>query len=589
MAKITEYPVTTEIASDDVLLVDGAGGTRGLSVSGFSEAVANNIVNSTAITGLVADIKADIQEKGDEVIASIPQDYTALQGEVSDLKSDLNTELYGNPVSLSGAIPFSFISANDSCILSLSDYTSKKAFISNKNLFPQFPALVSNGVTLTPNADGSITLSGTSTGAATFQLSANVMPTVGDGTFTLSANNTVAIGDDLTYIQPSINGSYGAIVCKLNSVDAAETFTLGENDRITAIRIRISSGVVLPDNYKLYIQLEEGTQKTQFIDHKGYVLDITQETTVASCYVGYNYVTAQVGVTGTVAYTGREGGINDEIAELDERVTVLENAPVPSYKKFTGKKIVCFGDSITGNFPAPDDYPSMIAEITGATVYNAGFGGCCMSDNGQTRRLFTMCRLTDAIVAGDFTAQRNSGVSITYAGTSIDYVPERLTMLEGLNWNDIDYITIAYGTNDWNSNYGLDNSEDLLDTTTYIGAFRYSIEKLLTAYPHLKVMPITPLWRWWDTNTGMPSEIQSDYIDSNDYAKGTGYKLWQYGDALVAAAKLYHVPTFDLYWNCMMFKQNRLEYFNASDGTHPKLEGRELMAELISAHMESVY
>ena len=89
MAKITEYPVTTEIANDDVLLVDGAGGTRGLSVSGFSEAVANKIVDSTAITGLVADIKADIQEKGNEVIDSIPSDYTALQGEVSDLKSEI--------------------------------------------------------------------------------------------------------------------------------------------------------------------------------------------------------------------------------------------------------------------------------------------------------------------------------------------------------------------------------------------------------------------------------------------------------------------------------------------------------------------
>ena len=102
-------------------------------------------------------------------------------------------------------------------------------------------------------------------------------------------------------------------------------------------------------------------------------------------------------------------------------------------------------------------------------------------------------------------------------------------------------------------------------------------------------MPITPLWRWWDTNTGMPSEIQADYIDSNDYAKGTGYKLWQYGDALVEASKMYHIPVFDLYWNCMMFKHNRFQYFNTTDGTHPKLEGRKLMAEIISAHMESVY
>lgn len=89
MAKITEYPVVSEIANDDVLLVDGELGTRGLSVSGFSEAVAENIVGSTAITGLVADIKSDIQDAGDDVIASIPQDYSALSADVNDLKSNL--------------------------------------------------------------------------------------------------------------------------------------------------------------------------------------------------------------------------------------------------------------------------------------------------------------------------------------------------------------------------------------------------------------------------------------------------------------------------------------------------------------------
>ena len=90
MAKITEYPVVTEIQDDDVLLVDGENGTRGLSVSGFSEAVADKIVESTAITGLVADIKEEIQDAGDDVIASIPQDYTELTAEVDDLKSNLN-------------------------------------------------------------------------------------------------------------------------------------------------------------------------------------------------------------------------------------------------------------------------------------------------------------------------------------------------------------------------------------------------------------------------------------------------------------------------------------------------------------------
>ena len=110
MAKITEYPVVTEIQDDDVLLVDGENGTRGLSVSGFSEAVADKIVESTAITGLVADIKEEIQDAGDAVIASIPQDYTELTAEVDDLKSnlgdsngritDVNKEIGYNKISL---------------------------------------------------------------------------------------------------------------------------------------------------------------------------------------------------------------------------------------------------------------------------------------------------------------------------------------------------------------------------------------------------------------------------------------------------------------------------------------------------------
>lgn len=90
MARITDYPVVTDIQDDDVLLVDGDLGTRGLSVSGFSDAVADNIMESTTVTGLVADITSAIEAKGEEVLDSIPQDYTELSAEVDDLKGDLD-------------------------------------------------------------------------------------------------------------------------------------------------------------------------------------------------------------------------------------------------------------------------------------------------------------------------------------------------------------------------------------------------------------------------------------------------------------------------------------------------------------------
>ena len=495
------------------------------------------------------------------------------------------------------SIPGEFNSLVEKCAVTLDELSSKKVFVSNKNLLPQFPVLTDHGVTCAHNDDGSITLSGTSTSVASFQLSGNVMPNVGPGTYTLSARNPSAIGDNLTYINPAINGSYSSVGCRLNTADAETTFTLNEGQYISAIRIRIAANVTLPNNYTLYPQLEVGETKTDFVAHKDYTVTPTVNPTEMPCFAGYNYICVQGGISGSLAYYFDAPNVLSEldgrVSELDGRVTVLENKPSGS-KKFVGKKIVCFGDSITGNYQPPTDYPSMIADITGATVYNAGFGGCCMSDNGQTRKLFTMCRLADAIVGGsgnygDFTVQRNSDVSITYGGTSINYVPIRLDMLESIDWTTIDFITIAYGTNDWNSNYGLDNENDPYDTTTYIGAFRYAVEKILSKFPNIKIMVLTPLWRWWDTNTGMPSEIHTDYIDSNDYAKGTGYKLWQYGDALVAAAKLYHIPVFDLYWNCMMTKQNRFEYFNTNDGTHPKQAGLQMMAGMISAHMESAY
>lgn len=508
-------------------------------------------------------------------------DAKATGDAIGDLKSSIND-------TITKSIPCSFSSGGSTANLTLSGYTGKKVFVSNKNLLPQFPSYTNNGITFTPNADGSLSLSGTATGAATAQLSLSVMPNLGAGTYTLSCGNAEALGDNNTYLNVAIDRSYAAIYARLNSVDGKTTFTVPEGSQVTAIRIRISASVTVPANFKIYPQCEEGTEKTAFVKHEGTVLEPTSASVEGvAIFQDYTYICAQSGVTGGVTFDV------SRIDDLDVRVTALENAP-NVYHKFVGKRIVCFGDSITGNYQPPDDYPSMIAEITGATVYNAGFGGCCMSDNGQIRKDFTMCRLADAIVGGtgnygDFTTQRNSGVSITYGGTSIDYVPIRLTMLESIDWTTIDYITIAYGTNDWNGNYGLDNENDPDDTTTYIGAFRYAIEKILTKFPNIKVMVITPLWRWWDTNTGMPSEIHTDYIDSNDYAKGTGYKLWQYGDALVEAAKWYHIPVFDLYWNCMMTKQNRFEYFNTNDGTHPKHNGIVLMSEMISAHMVSVY
>lgn len=453
--------------------------------------------------------------------------------------------------------------------------------VSNKNLLPQLSKESKNGVTLTRNEDGTVTINGTTTDVTSFALTHNSVLPLTNGTFTMSLNNSGVINDELCFAE--IQADDVVIVkCWFAETNSKVTFTLNETHFFNYFRIRIPSGITF-NNFVLGLQIEEGTEATDFVKHEEYRTMLSALGTEHDCFEGYNYLCATEGLEVCGSYLPViENEIDKVKKELEKSIAVLSEE---ADKKFRGKTIVCFGDSITGNY-VTTDYPSIIAKMTGATVYNVGFGGCTMVYKGtEERREFSMVGLVNSIVSGDFSAQENSGVSITLANDDRrNYVPERIETLKGIDWNDVDYITIAYGTNDWNSNYMIDNESNPLDTTSYIGAFRYSIEKLLTAYPHIKILVLTPLWRWWDeTAGGVP------YRDSDNYAKGTGWYLFDYSKALIEACKEYHIPCLDLYYECMLNKFNRYVYFNTNDGTHPNATGRELVAGKISAKLSSTY
>lgn len=251
------------------------------------------------------------------------------------------------------------------------------------------------------------------------------------------------------------------------------------------------------------------------------------------------------------------------------------NIRVPA-SRFSGKKMVCFGDSITGNYSAPTDYPSVIAEMTGMTVYNCGFGGCRMAIHSLVNfDAFSMCRLADAIVSGDFTVQDNA----VAAGADIANLQEHLNTLKTMDWASVDYISIAYGTNDIQGGVGIDNAEIALNRNTYIGAFRYSIKKIMTAYPHIKILVMTPMYRFY-TDTGEDS-------DSTLYGGDKHFVDWV--DALIEASKEMKLPCIDMYRTLCINKYNRGLYFPYNDGTHPNSIGRKVIGEKVAARMSAEF
>lgn len=246
------------------------------------------------------------------------------------------------------------------------------------------------------------------------------------------------------------------------------------------------------------------------------------------------------------------------------------NAILPLY----GKTIVNFGDSIFGNIRPPYDISTLIAKYTGANVINCAFGGCRMASHTGHWDAFSMYRLADSVASNDWSVQDEA---IQYDDRT-SYAEEPLANLKAIDWNNVDIITIGYCTNDWGGNKLLDNSDNHYDTTTLGGAFRYSLEKILTAYPHIRIVTLGAIYR---TKLDSSSKFVED---SDTWLNDKGLLLSQYNDKLKEICEQYHIEYLDN-MNIGFNKFTRLKFYPSYDGTHPNVKGLEVYAKHIARHL----
>jgi lysophospholipase L1-like esterase len=246
-------------------------------------------------------------------------------------------------------------------------------------------------------------------------------------------------------------------------------------------------------------------------------------------------------------------------------------------KPLAGKTVVCFGDSLFGMHTGETSAPAYAAERTGATVYNAGFGGCRMSVHPYTGyNEFSMYALADAIASKDWSAQDAA------ASSGSSNFPEQLALLKEIDFGGVDAIVIHYGTNDFTAGAGveIDNNDDRLDTSTLCGALRYSIETLLGVYPALRIFVSLPAFRYWTADDGTVSYPES-------YTNVGGKKLTEFADALAAVAKEYCLPVIDCYHGLGINKFNATAFL--SDGVHHNIEGRKRFGGYIGSRLASEF
>lgn len=267
--------------------------------------------------------------------------------------------------------------------------------------------------------------------------------------------------------------------------------------------------------------------------------------------------------------------INEEIKESTQ--TVMSLKPTVKVSKgnlnfavneplLSGRKVVVFGDSLIGMTRDQTSVPAYAAAYTGAKVYNVGFGGCRMSkhpSNGYAA--FSMWALADAVASGDYATQE------AQAPSGSDYFASQLDVLKSIDFTSVDAIVIHYGTNDFAANVPLDDSANLLSTDTVCGALRYSIKKILTAFPKIKIFVSPPLYRTWN---GVGAETYKNTLEKT---------LPEYDSAMKTVAEEHNLPTIDGYKRLGVNAVNASAYL--SDGTHLNDFGRRQFGELIGGHL----
>lgn len=269
--------------------------------------------------------------------------------------------------------------------------------------------------------------------------------------------------------------------------------------------------------------------------------------------------------------------INQEIAVTTQTVMTLKPAVKVGQENLnfaigmpllSGRKVVVFGDSIIGMTRDQTSVPAYAAAYTGAEVYNVGFGGCRMAVHPTSGyAAFSMWALADAVASGNYTLQD------AQASNGSDYFPEQLALLKTINFSGVDMIVIHYGTNDFAANVTIDNTSDDDDTATLCGALRYSLRKLMTAFPKIRIFVSVPIYRKWDS-TG-----------AEKYTNSSGKKLLDFCEALSGVAAEFNCPVIDGYKALGINTINDSAF--SSDGTHLTDHGRKAFGELIGGRLIS--
>ena len=183
------------------------------------------------------------------------------------------------------------------------------------------------------------------------------------------------------------------------------------------------------------------------------------------------------------------------------------------------------------------------------------------------------------LISGDWRCQMLAAEYLV--SQNITGMVEKISALQALSIDDIDIVTIAGGTNNFAADWGANDSNN----TAYLsGGINEIIQILLLAKPTLRVAFFTPIPRYFGNSiTNWDDSMWGDNYVKNEH-NGVMPALVE---KISEVVKRNHIPVYDMYYSIGWNRWNFVQFFNDSDGTHPK-KGLKWMGERIAGYLKSM-
>ncbi|MBR7032237.1 MAG: S-layer homology domain-containing protein [Clostridia bacterium] len=340
--------------------------------------------------------------------------------------------------------------------------------------------------------------------------------------------------------------------------------------------INTSGSVSSTGNYKFtdYISVKEGDTITYKLSHG------VNEAPMIAFYDGAKTYDPSKSVlwsaggnyrTGT--YTApADGYVRMVYLDSCRDVFAIFMDAIPDYVRINDRKdkiqdlnVLLLGDSIFGN---DGEINGFIDKACKSSV-NGAFGGTSVCDRGSGDfRYFDGVRIVRALTENTWADQDAAAEALS---SSYPWITGRLEALKSVDMSAVDIIIMNWGTNDYTQGK---TTEEIVD------AYESVIDMLGVAFPSVRILIATPIWRYWGT------------ADENENGDTKVYNVSTLKEIVLTIeefAKDKRISVLNAYQEMPLSYNTASTYFDKGDGTHLNVKGNEVFAGLLIGKLRGMF